>query len=100
MNKKYEIKVLRVKLNKEQEKVKHLSEKLLALEKHKDQIDTNNNILNRSNMLLIEKMTKMDEHLDKVVRYARIVRAKAQKVGEDILRYQKNLAEIDFSGKI
>jgi hypothetical protein len=36
MNKKYEIKVLRVKLNKEQEKVKHLSEKLLALEKHKD----------------------------------------------------------------
>jgi hypothetical protein len=51
-------------------------------------------------MLLIEKMTKMDEHIDKVVGYAQIVRAKAQKVGKDILRYWKKLAEIDFSGKI
>jgi hypothetical protein len=38
-------------------------------------------------MLLIEKMTKMDEHIDKVVGYAQIVRAKAQKVGKDILRH-------------
>jgi hypothetical protein len=31
-----EIKVLRMKLDKEREKVKHLKEKLIALEKHKD----------------------------------------------------------------
>jgi hypothetical protein len=31
-----EIKVLRVKFDKEREKVKYLEEKLMALEKHKD----------------------------------------------------------------
>jgi hypothetical protein len=59
--KKNEVKVIRVKLDKEWEKIKHLNEKLIALEKHKDHINVNNNALNQSNMLLIEKMTKMDE---------------------------------------
>jgi hypothetical protein len=52
-----------------------LNEKLITLEKLKDQIDANNNALNRSNMLLIEKMTKMDEQMDKVVEHAWIVRS-------------------------
>jgi NCAIR mutase (PurE)-related protein len=53
--KKNEIKVIRIKLDKEREKVKYLDEKLAAMGKHKDQIDTNNTALNRTNMLLIEK---------------------------------------------
>lgn len=56
-----EIKVLRVKLDKEWEKVKQLEKKLIALKKHKDHIDVNNNALNWSNMLLIKRMIKIDE---------------------------------------
>jgi hypothetical protein len=81
VTKKNEIKVLRVKLDKEQEKIKHLNEKLIALEKHKDQISTINNALNRSNTLLIKKMTKMEVQMDEAVGHAQIVRANAQKVG-------------------
>jgi len=40
--KKNEINVMRIKLDKEREKVKYLDEKLAAMEKHKDQIDANN----------------------------------------------------------
>ena len=72
--KKNEIKVLRIKLDKEREKVKYLDEKLAAMEKHKDQIDTNNTALNKTNMLLIEKMTKTDEQMDEAAAHAWIVR--------------------------
>jgi len=59
--KKNEIKVIRIKLDKEREKMKYLDEKLAAMEKHKDQIDANNAVLNRTIKLLIKKMTKTDE---------------------------------------
>ena len=72
--KKNEIKVMKIKLDKECEKVKYLDEKLAIMEKHKDQIDTNNVALNITNMLLIEKMTKIDEQMDEAVAYARIIR--------------------------
>jgi hypothetical protein len=62
--KKNEIKVMRIKLDKERENMKYLDKKLGAMEKHKDQIDANNAALNRINMLLIEKMTKTDEQMD------------------------------------
>jgi len=75
--KKNEIKVMRIKLDKEREKVKYLDEKLAAMEKHKDQIDANNAALNRTNMLLIEKMTKRDEQMDKATAHARIIRINA-----------------------
>ena len=48
--KKNEIKVMRIKHDKEREKVKYLDEKLVAMEKHKEQIDANNIALNRINM--------------------------------------------------
>ena len=70
MVKKNEIKVIRIKLDKEREKLKYLEEKLVAMEKHKDQLDTNNTTLNRTNMLLIEKMTKTDEQMDKDAAHA------------------------------
>ena len=50
-----EIKILRIKLNKESEKVTYLDEKLVLMGKHKDQIDINNTSLNKTNMLLIKK---------------------------------------------
>jgi IS4 transposase len=59
--KKNEIKVIMIKLDKEREKMKYLDEKLAAMEKHKDQIDANNAVLNRTIKLLIKKMTKTDE---------------------------------------
>jgi hypothetical protein len=68
---------MRIKLDKEREKVKYLEEKLVAMEKHKDQIDANNVALNKTNMLLIEKITKMDKQMDEVVAHARIVRTNA-----------------------
>jgi len=77
--KKNEIKVMRIKLDKEHEKVKYLDEKLAAMEKHKDQIDVNNIALNRTNMLLIEKMTKTDEQMDKAVAHNWIIRINARK---------------------
>ena len=43
-----------------------MDNKLAAMEKYKDQINTNNAALNRTNMLLIEKMTKTDEQMDEV----------------------------------
>ena len=49
-----EIKILRIKLNKESEKVTYLDEKLVLMGKHKDQIDINNTSLNKTNMLLIK----------------------------------------------
>ena len=57
---------MRLKLDKEREKMKYLDEKLVAMEKNKDQIDANNATLNTTNMLLIEKMTKTDEQMDEV----------------------------------
>jgi hypothetical protein len=57
---------MRLKLDKEREKMKYLDEKLAAMEKNKDQIDANNATLNTTNMLLIEKMTKTDEQMDEV----------------------------------
>jgi len=53
--KKNEIKVMRIKLDRERGKMKYLDEKLAAMEKHKDQINANNAALNRTNMLLIER---------------------------------------------
>jgi len=89
------------KLDKEREKVKYLDKKLAAMEKHKDQIDANNAALNRTNMLLIEKMTKTDEQIDEAVAHARIIRINAWNVGGDIIRYRRSLAETDaFLGKI
>jgi len=93
--KKNKIKVIRIQLDKEYEKVKYLDEKLAAIEKHKDQIDANNAALNRTNMLLIEKMTKTDEQMDEAAAHARIIRINALKVGGDIIRYRRSLAEID-----
>jgi chromosome segregation ATPase len=75
--KRNEKKVLKIKLDKEREKVKYLDKKLATMEKHKDQIDANNAALNKTNMLLIEKMTKMDEQMDEVAAHARIVRINA-----------------------
>jgi hypothetical protein len=82
-----EIKVIRIKLDKEREKVKYLDEKLAVMEKHKDQIDANNTALNITNMLLIEKMTKTDEQMDEAAAHARIIRINARNVGGDIIRY-------------
>jgi chromosome segregation ATPase len=99
--KKNEIKFMRIKLDKEREKVKYLDEKLAAMEKHKDQIDANNAALNRTNMFLIEKMTKTDEQMDEAAAHARIIRINARNVGGDIIRYRRSLAETDaFLGKI
>jgi hypothetical protein len=42
------MKVLKIKLDKEREKVKYLDEKLATIEKHKDQIDANNAALNNN----------------------------------------------------
>jgi len=99
--KKNEIKVMRIKLDKEREKVKYLDEKLAAMEKHKDQIDTNNAALNRINMLLIEKMTKTDEQMDEATAHARIIRINTRNMGADIIRYPRSLAETDaFLGKV
>jgi hypothetical protein len=75
--KKNETKVMRIKLDKEHEKVKYLDEKLAAMEKHKDQIDANNVVLYRTNMLLIEKMTKINEQMDKAAAHAQIIRINA-----------------------
>jgi len=86
---------MRIKLDKEREKVKYLDEKLAAMEKHKDQIDANNTALNRTNMLLIEKMTETDEHMDEAATHARIIRINARKVGRDIIHYRRSLAETD-----
>jgi hypothetical protein len=47
------------------------------MEKHKDQTDANNAALNRTNMLLIEKMTKRDEQMDEAAAHARIIRINA-----------------------
>jgi chromosome segregation ATPase len=93
--KKNEIKVLRIKLDKENEKVKYLDEKLAAMEKHKDQINTNNTALNKTNMLLIEKMTKTDEQMDEAAAHVWIVRINTQNVGGDIIHYHRSLAETD-----
>ena len=71
------------------------------MEKYKDQIDANNAALNKTNMLLIEKMIEMDDQMDKVVAHTRIIRINAWKVGRDIIRYRRSLAKIDaFLGKI
>jgi len=72
--KKNGIKVMRIKLDKERGKIRYLDEKLAAMEKHKDQINANNAALNRTNMLLIEKMTKIDEQMDEATTHARIIR--------------------------
>jgi chromosome segregation ATPase len=99
--KKNETKVMRIKLDKEREKVKYLDEKLAVMEKHKDQINANNAALNKTNMLLIEKMTKTDEQMDEAAAHAQIIRINARNVGGDIIRYRRSLAEIDaFLGKI
>ena len=90
-----EIRTLKTKLDKEREKMKHMDEKLALIEKHKDQIDANNTSLNRTNMLLIEKLSKMDEQMDEAAAHARVIRINARNVGRDIIRYQRNLAETD-----
>ena len=92
---------MRIKLDKERGKVKYLDERLVTMEKHKDQIDVNNTALNRTNMLLIEKMTKTDEQMDEASSHAQIIRINARNVGGDIIRYRRSIAETDaFLGKI
>ena len=51
-----------------------MDNKLAVMEKYNDQINANNAALNRTNMLLIEKMTKTDEQMDEVAARARIIR--------------------------
>jgi hypothetical protein len=45
---------MRLKLDKEREKMKYLDEKLAAMEKNKDQIDANNATLNTTFLVKIE----------------------------------------------
>ena len=90
-----EIRTLRTKLGKEREKVKHLDKKLALIEKHKDQIDANNISLNKTNMLLIEKMSKMDEQMDEAAAHAWVIKTNARNVGRDIIHYYRSLAETD-----
>jgi hypothetical protein len=56
---------------------KYLDNKLAAMEKYKDQINANNAALNKTNMLLIKKMTKTDEEMDEVAAHTRIIRINA-----------------------
>ena len=92
---------MRIKLDKEYEKVKYLDKKLGVMEKQKDQIDVNNVALNMTNMLLIGKMTKTDEQMNKAAAHAQIIRINTRNVGGDIIRYRRSLAETDaFLGKI
>ena len=71
------------------------------MEKYKDQIDASNVALNKTNMLLIEKMTKIDEQMDEATAPARIIRINARNMEGDIIRYRWSLAETDaFLGKI
>eukprot|EP00258_Populus_trichocarpa_P033489 XP_024449508.1 uncharacterized protein LOC112326280 [Populus trichocarpa] len=93
--KKNEIRMLKAKLDREREKVRQLTEKLEASKKHKEQIDTNNNTLNQNNMLLMEKMAKVDEQMDEAAIHARIIRTNARRVGRDIFCYRQSLAETD-----
>ena len=52
-------------------------------------------------MMLIEKMTKTDEQMDKAIAHAQIIRINARNMGGDIIRYRRSLAEINaFLGKI
>ena len=90
-----EIWILRIKLSKEREKLKYLDEKLALMEKHKDQTDANNTSLNKTNMLLIEKMSKMDEQMDEAAARARVIRFNTRNVGRDIIRYHRSLDETD-----
>jgi hypothetical protein len=95
VNKEDEIRTLKMKLDKERVKIKHQGEKLALIEKHKDQIDANNTSLNRTNLLLIEKLSKMDKQMDEAAAHARVIRTNARKVGRDIIRYRQSLAETD-----
>ena len=54
-----------------------MDNKLAVMEKYKDQINANNVALNRTHMLLIEKMTKTDEQIDEAAAHARIIRINA-----------------------
>jgi hypothetical protein len=52
-------------------------------------------------MLLIKKMTKIDEQMDEAATHAQIIRINARNVGGDIIRYRRSLVETDaFLGKI
>ena len=68
--------------------MRYLDEKLVAMKVNKDQIDANNTVLNRTNMLLIENMTKTNEQRDEAAANAQIIRINAWNVGGDIIRYQ------------
>ena len=90
-----------LKLTRSAKRWKYLDNKLAAMEKYKDQINTNNAALNRTNMLLIEKMTKTDGQMDEAAAHAWIIRINMRNVGGDIIRYRRSLAETDaFLGKI
>jgi len=56
--------LLKRELDNEKIRAKHLEEKNGLLEHYNQMIDTKNNQLDRSNMLLLEKMSNMDEHID------------------------------------
>jgi hypothetical protein len=56
--------LLKRELDNEKIRAKHLEEKNGLLEHHNQMIDTKNNQLDRSNMLLLEKMSNMDENID------------------------------------
>jgi hypothetical protein len=77
-NKKNEINLLEKKLDQEKAKAKHLKGKNGLLEYHNQMIDTNNNQLNRNNMLLFEKIRNMDEQIDRASIYARRIRHNAR----------------------
>jgi hypothetical protein len=68
-----------------QEKFKHVQEELMD----------RNNTLNQNNLLLMEKMAKIDKQMDEAAIHAHIIRANAQNVGRDILRYRHSLVETD-----
>ena len=92
-----EIKVIRIKTWQEARK----GGSIWTMEKYKDQIDANNAALNRTNILLIEKITKTDEQMDEAAAHAWIIRINTRNVRGDIIRYRRSLAETDaFLGKI
>jgi len=52
-------------------------------------------------MLLIEKMTKINEQMDEATAHAQIIRINVRNMVGDIIRYRGSLAETDaFLGKI
>lgn len=76
-------------------KTKQLLESQRMIKIHKQTLDTANNVLFRNNLIIAERIRKLQKQIDRASVEAYRLQVEVCRVGGDIMKYRKRMDNID-----